>query len=260
MGLLDKFKKNKDDEVLVENAIKFRKLFEAGKHEEQLELIEKMYLRKTESYYYSRGNVLSSLGRSQEALVSFQTALKLDPKYVKASYRAGQLFFQDEQYGIAHEYFSDMMDMETENNERENIKFEWSNAGLFYLVMCRHREYQKTKDSAMLETRDTAVRILTERCKFKNGEQDLFEFFEEHFHEILDEAEPNILVEFRLGKDKKQIQLVEKKAKKFVGLLDKFKKDKRLNGKISLQIICPNCQKSTKYYKFEQYPRDAEVF
>ena len=34
---------------------------------------------------------------------------------------------------------------------------------------------------------------------------------------------------------------------------------KRLNDKISLNIICPGCQKSTKYYQLNQYPRDAEV-
>ena len=44
-----------------------------------------------------------------------------------------------------------------------------------------------------------------------------------------------------------------------MGLLDKFKKDKRPNEKTSLQITCPACQKSTKYYRLAQYPRDAEV-
>ena len=34
---------------------------------------------------------------------------------------------------------------------------------------------------------------------------------------------------------------------------------KRLNDKISLNIICPGCQKSTKYYQLNQYPRDAEL-
>jgi len=198
MGLLDKFKKNKDEEVNTDDLIKFRKLFEAGKHEEQLVLIEKIFPSKTESYYYSRGNVLSCLGRSQEALESYQTALKMDSKYIKASYRAGQLFFHDEQYAEAENRFLDVIEIEEEDNE-----IQWSYGAIFHLILIRHHLYQQYKAPEILEARDEGIKILKTHVKFKNGDQDLIEYFQEYFREILDTLEPDIIVEFRVSKNKK---------------------------------------------------------
>jgi len=193
MGLLDKFKKDKD--VKTDDILKIRKLYEEGKYEEQLVLIDKAYQDKTEAYYYTRGNCLYALSRFDDALKSYQMAIKLDRKYVKAHYRIAQIMFVHQRYAEAEEIFEDMIRIEGENN-----LFEWSNAATFYIALCRNFQYQESKDPVKLEARDKAVNYLQDHFDFKNEDKAILEFFEENYQDILDGLEPNVLVDLRTGK------------------------------------------------------------
>ena len=44
--------------------------------------------------YYNRGNELSKLSRFQEAIVCYDKALEVNPKYAQAWYNKGSAFLQ----------------------------------------------------------------------------------------------------------------------------------------------------------------------
>jgi hypothetical protein len=82
--------------------------------------------------------------------------------------------------------------------ENENNLFEWSDACAFFITMCRHYQYLESKDPERLEARDKSVTYIQNNFTFKNEDVDIMEFFEKNYEEILEQLEPNIIIDFRV--------------------------------------------------------------
>jgi len=196
MGLFNRKNDTEDEKI----TIKLFSLFQESKWDEALKLVEK-YDRKTEAYHYTKGNILCNLNRNEEGLESYQKALELDPKYIKAIYRIGEIFFYSNEWENAHSAFEDVVVLEQENKKTKNAEWEWIRPAIFYIILCRHSDYLSTKNPEMLDSRNKAVEMLEKFVRFDYGDEDKFELFEREYRTILDKLEPNIALECRVDED-----------------------------------------------------------
>ncbi len=201
MGLFSRKK-----EVPVEEFVEYRKLFESGKFQEALDLLEKRFDKDSPADWYTKGNALDNLQRFKEAAYCYEKAIEMVPDYTKAWYRAGNCLISLEEYPKARECFAKATNLERENKTKDEES--WLSASLFGFMLTYFYEInQRQKDNNMTEEftaeADEVVKgaygQLYEKGVIPKFDQltDIVEYCNNNINEIYDKLEPNIIIEFR---------------------------------------------------------------
>ncbi len=193
MGLFDKFKKELSETELTNYGTKMIGLLQEKKYDEALALHEK-YPRKKEGYWYTKGNILTNLNRPEEALNCYQRAIEIKDTYIKAWFRLGQKYFEFGFFRKARNAF-----VKTSMLEGKIGEIEWNTLATFYYMMSLYLEYQETNDEEVGNKIPNQIRKLRKVIDLDpNASHDEFlNYCEKNFQTIVDDLEPNVVVEFR---------------------------------------------------------------
>jgi len=197
-------------EIKVEELIEYRKLFEAGKFQEALDLLEKRFDKNSAADWYTKGNALYNLERLQESLDCYEKAIERVPDYTKAWYRAGQTLMTLKEYPKARECFSTVANKEREKKTED--KEGWESASLFGFMLTyiyEHNQGQKDNSNTKEFTAEANGVIkgmysqLYEKDVIPKFDQinDFIDYIDNNMVEIFNKLEPNIIFEVRVGKD-----------------------------------------------------------
>jgi tetratricopeptide (TPR) repeat protein len=87
-------------------------LFAKNEFKKALEILETVFDKESESDWYSKGNILLNLGKSEEALECYEEALFLDTHYIKAWYRKGHILLSMKKYMNSAKCFENVIELE----------------------------------------------------------------------------------------------------------------------------------------------------
>jgi len=189
-----------------EDLVEYRKLFESGKFQEALDLLEKRFDKNSPADWYTKGNALNNLQRFQEAAQCYEKAIEIVPDYTKAWYRAGNCLMSLDEYSKAREYFAKATNLERENKTKDEES--WESATVFgfmlsYIYEIGQRQQNNSMNEEFTAEADQAVigayGQLYEKGVIPKFDQltDIVEYCNNNMNEILDKIEPNIVIEFR---------------------------------------------------------------
>ncbi|MGC9043058.1 MAG: tetratricopeptide repeat protein [Myxococcota bacterium] len=119
------------------NAGNFSSAYKSGKP-----AIKNLYKEGTADYYYQQGKIYQSQAKYDDALVSFEQAVSIDPKHIKALEEAGYEWSMKGNYEKAVEYYKKGLEI---NKKNGNL---WDRLGLAYNSMGNLEEAKKAFEEA----------------------------------------------------------------------------------------------------------------
>jgi tetratricopeptide (TPR) repeat protein len=188
---------------------------------EALRVLESVFDKRSESDWYSKGNILQNLGKEEEALKCYDEALFLDTHYIKAWYRKGHLLFHMMKFMDSAKCFENVVDLEGGGDTGRKLTG-WGFPALFCCMMAwisANNEFVRVgkPSEEVYETTgmwvDKCHSLLTRPLPIyedDNGnlkyvtlaspelnETQFVDYCFANFHKILDSIEPNVLAEFK---------------------------------------------------------------
>ena len=100
------------------------------------------YKEGTADYYYQQGKIYQAQGKYEDALISFEQAISLDPKHIKALEEAGYEWSMKGDYEKAIEYYKKAIEISKKNG---NL---WDKLGLAYNSLGNAEEARKAFEQA----------------------------------------------------------------------------------------------------------------
>jgi len=192
---------------------------------EAIKELESVFNKKSASDWYSKGNMLFNLGKSEEALECYDEALSLDTHYIKAWYRKGHVLLSMNKYMDSAKCFENVVELESGGNTGRGLTG-WGFPALFCCMVawiCANNELvNKGKSSKeVYETTgmwvDKCRSLLTRPLPIyenDNGnleyvalvspelnETQFVDYCFANFHKILDAIEPQVVAEFKSLED-----------------------------------------------------------
>ena len=211
------------------------------RYQDALDKLEEAYVdKKDDFYWYNRGNILNNLGKTDEALRCYNTALSMNTHYVKAWYRKGTFLMQK---GVADNSEDTLMRALRcfVNVMRLNDK-DWQDAAMFQVLMLAiniHNRFvttgRKPLEFVTAAIQETHLPFYLALMDSKSSDKDIKEFQAEqkellstdddeerekrielavrvkmvdfcmmHYSKILDDIEPNIVAEVHSVEERKK--------------------------------------------------------
>jgi len=192
---------------------------------EALEVLESVFDKESESDWYSKGNILLNLGKSEEALECYDEALFLDTHYIKAWYRKGHVLLSMSKYMDSAKCFENVVELEGGGNTGRRLTG-WGSPALFYCMIawiCENNElvnkgksskevYETTgmwvnkchslltRPLPIYEDDNGNLKYVTLASPESNKTQ-FVDYCVANFQKILDAIEPQVVVELKSLED-----------------------------------------------------------
>lgn len=178
------------------------------KYDEGLKLLESHFNKNSPADWYNKGNFLGNLKRDEEAVQCYDEAIKMDNQYIKAWYRKANALLTLKRYLEAVPCYEKVIELE-QKKDPENKDDKWSHASAFYCMIA----YIYERDRCIFLKKPVPVEIIEGKYFWEEKTRKLLEYNHiipkldtetqfvnycvEHFKDILDKLEPNVVVEFR---------------------------------------------------------------
>jgi len=188
---------------------------------EAIKVLESVFNEKNAGDWYSKGNILLNLGKSEEALKCYDEALFLDTHYIKAWYRKGHVLLSMNKDMDSAKCFENVVDLEGGGNTGRKLTG-WGFPALFCCMIAwisaNNELVNKGKSSKeVYETTGMWVNkchsFLTRPLPIYEDEHgnlkyvtlvspelnetQFVDYCVANFHKILDAIEPDVVVEFK---------------------------------------------------------------
>lgn len=188
---------------------------------EALEVLDSVFDKQSESDWYSKGNMLLNLGKSEEALECYDEALFLDTHYIKAWYRKGHILLSMNKFVNSAKCFENAVELEGGGNTGRRLTG-WGFPALFCCMIawiCENNELvnkgQSSKEVHEITGRwvNKCHSLLTRSLPIYENEHgnlkyvtlvspelnetQFVDYCGANFHKILDAIEPQTLLEYK---------------------------------------------------------------